>query len=165
MDHIFNDIDFVFVYIDDLLVASSDDKTHTEHLNVVLDRLDKFGLAVNTQKREFGKDEINFLGHKVSKNGIKPTNDKIISIKNYERPVTNKELSRFLGMINFYHRFIQNASEILKPLYDAMHYDTKSLTWTAEMNNAFQLIKSKLCDATLLKFPTPNSHLLPTHPT
>ena len=159
MDQVFNGIDFVFVYIDDILIASKDHPTHIKHLTKTLNLLKEAGLTINMDKCTFGKEEIEFLGHTISADGLKPAFNKVQAIKDYNRPTSSKELSRFVGMINFYHRFIKNAASTLKPLYEAVNLGHKQLVWSQDMVEAFDSTIKKLCQVTLLKFPIKNAPL------
>ena len=105
MDGVLRGLDMVFVYLDDILVASSDAKSHREHLHAVLSRLRDAGLAVNLKKCVLGKPEVTFLGHRVSAAGVVPLPQKVDAIQDMKKPETKVELQRFLGMVNYYHHF------------------------------------------------------------
>ena len=106
MDGVLRGLDMVFVYLDDILIASADPKSHWSHLRLVLTRLRDAGLAVNPKKCVLGKKEVTFLGHSVSEAGVVPLPQKVDAIGNMKKPETKVELQRFLGMINYYHRFV-----------------------------------------------------------
>ncbi|GBP20000.1 hypothetical protein EVAR_13766_1 [Eumeta japonica] len=76
----------------------------------------EYGMLINTSKCVFGADNVTFLGYNISAKGAKPLEQKVESIKNFPIPKTVKELRRFLGMINFYRRFIPDAARIQAPL-------------------------------------------------
>ena len=80
MDQVVRGLDFVYVYIDDLLVASSSPEEHEQHLRKLFARLAEYGLVINPDKCEFGKLELTFLGHHISKDGILPLQEKVQSI-------------------------------------------------------------------------------------
>ena len=113
MDLVLQDLDFLFVYLDDVLVASKDNQEHKKHLSILFDRLEEHSLVVKPKKCQFGVTEIDFLGHRVNKDGIKPLADKVEAIKAFPTPTIFKLLERFLGMMNFYHLFVPHAAEIL----------------------------------------------------
>ena len=117
MDSIFRDLPFTFVYLDDILVASPDQETHAVHLTTVFSRLHKAGLAINGEKCVLGASEVTFLGHRVSSSGLVPLPAKLDSIKSMQRPVTKVGLQRFLGCINYYHRFLPGIAGVLAPLH------------------------------------------------
>ena len=120
MDSVLQDIDCAFVYLDDILIASSSEKEHIEDLRIVFRRLTEQGLVIRLEKCLFGVPSLEFLGHQVSKNGSGPTQAKVEVIQNFPQPSTIKGLQEFLGMINFYHRFLPNIASILSPLYGAL---------------------------------------------
>ena len=100
--------------------------------------------------------EIDFLGHAVDKHGIKPLASKVTAIKEFPKPTNVKALQRFVGMVNFYHSFVPHATEMLRPLYQALtggKTRTKTLDWSEDMTKAFEATKEALADATLLHHP------------
>ena len=105
MDSVLQDIGSAFVYLDDILIASSSDKENINDLNAVFRRLKEHGLVIRLEKCIFGVSCLEFLGHQVSKDGSRPTQAKVEAIQNFPQPSTVKGLQEFLGMVNFYHRF------------------------------------------------------------
>ena len=102
MDGVTGQLSGVFSYIDDLLVASSTEEQHEHDLKQLFSALRRFGLVLNSSKCVFGVDSIEFLGHSVSAQGIRPLVSKVEAVRRFERPRTIKSLQRFLGMANFY---------------------------------------------------------------
>src|SRR5450830_2183464 len=102
MDQVLNGLEFCFVYLDDVLVASDDEEQHICDLKEVMERFTKQGLTLNLEKCRFGKPEVEFLGHKVSTSGAVPLTKYTEAIKSFHQP---EQLQRFLGMVNFYRRF------------------------------------------------------------
>ncbi|KMQ83734.1 gag pol polyprotein [Lasius niger] len=96
MNIILSGLDFCVCYLDDILKASVDEKEHAKHLYTVFTRLKQFGMTINLSKCLFGKEEIPFLGYLVSKQGIKPTSEKVKTIIDYKKPKTIHELRRFI---------------------------------------------------------------------
>lgn len=156
MDIVCQGLEFVFVYIDDILVASKDVPTHKHHLRLLFQRLQEHGLVINVSKCEFGRDSLDFLGHQITNTGIRPLPDKVDAITRFDRPTTVKGLQEFVGMLNFYRRFIPAAAEIMLPLFDALATKNKTLVWTHAMMQAFQDSKAALADACMLAHPCPN---------
>ena len=97
------DLDFVFVYIDDVFIASSSIEEHETHLRIVLERLEKFHLKLNLDKCEFAVSETTFLGYFVCASGYKPCPEKVKAILDFPKPKTVYELRKFLGVLNCYH--------------------------------------------------------------
>ena len=126
MDTTLRGLDFVFVYLDDILIASKSRQDHLEHLRQVLERLQTAGLSINLAKCQFGKSPIDFLGHRVDKNGAAPLPSKVEAITKFEKPTTVKGIQEFVGMINFYHKFVPNVAALLRPLFQAVSGKPKS---------------------------------------
>ena len=120
MDTVCQGLDFAFVYIDDILVASKDDESHQEHLRLLFQRLQGYGLVINVSKSQFGRDAIDFLGHHITHTGIMPLPDKVDAISRFQQPTTIKGLQEFVGMANFYRRFIPAAAQMMLPLFKAL---------------------------------------------
>lgn len=163
INEVLRGLDFVFPYIDDILVASESREQHKQHLEVVFKRFKDYGVIVNVSKCEFGKDSINFLGHTITKDGISPLKDKVRAILNFPQPKTLSELRSFLGMINFYHRFLPNIADILVPLNKLLagvkKKDKRPVSWTPEAVTSFQKAKDAMAGATLLHHPSQNAQL------
>ena len=159
MDMVCAGLDFVFVYLDDILIASESAAEHKEHLRILFHRLQEHGLVVKTEKCVFGVPEIDFLGHRVTSDGIQPLPIKVKAIAEFPTPTSITLLERFIGMVNFYHIFVPGAAEMMKPLYQALTGKPrpKILTWSHEMGKAFQEAKDALSNATLLHHPVPGA--------
>ncbi|KAL0867492.1 hypothetical protein ABMA27_008276 [Loxostege sticticalis] len=116
IDEALKDLPFCYGYIDDILVFSRSESLHFQHLQQLFQRLSEYGIVVNTAKCEFGRSRITFLSHEVTADGIRPLADKVKALQDYPVPKTVTELRRFLGMYNFYRRFIPGAAQIQGPL-------------------------------------------------
>ena len=103
MDGVLRGLPAVFVYLDDILIASPDLESHKRHLREVFKRLQDGGLAVNLKKCVLGQSEVTFLGHRISDAGVVPLPQKVEAIQKMPRPETKVNLQRFLGCINYYH--------------------------------------------------------------
>lgn len=153
MDVVGQDLDFVFIYLDDILVFSRSHREHRHHLRQLFRRLDEYGLVVNVDKCQFGRSTIDFLGHQISSDGVLPLPDKVDVIRNFPKPTTVKGLQEFNGMVNFYHRFVPGAARIMQPLYAALTRKPQVLLWTPDMDAAFETAKEALAGATMLSYP------------
>ena len=153
MDAILGDIPHVFVYLDDILVASPNKAEHLKDLRKVFEILDQNGLTINRKKCVFGKDSLDFLGHFVDSTGIRPQKEKVEAILTTKSPTTVKELRRFLGAINYYRRFVKAAAAHLYYLFCALKANPKKLEWTADMQKSFEKIKEVLAKRTMLHHP------------
>lgn len=156
IDEVLRGLDFCFPYIDDVLVASESEEQHMDHLRIIFNRLKQYSLVLNTNKSVFGQTQVKFLGYLVSHEGTLPLPDRVTDILQYQKPTTAKGLRQFLGMINFYRRFIPNASNTLANINDLLTPNLKgkaSISWTTETTQAFEHCKEQLAKATLLAHP------------
>nr|VZI00062.1 unnamed protein product [Spirometra erinaceieuropaei] len=159
IDHVLRDLPFVYAYIDDLLVVSRNKKEHKEQLALVFDRLDKFGVVINPSKCVLGVPSLEFLGHQVDSEGLRPLPSKVEAIRNIPPPTSNSQLQRFLGMVNFYRRFLPNCADLILPPTNMLSGPKGPLELTGEALTAFERIKNSLADATLLTHPAPEAQL------
>lgn len=115
-------------------------------------------------KSKFVEKEVEYLGYTVDQEGIRPTCDRVKAITNFQKPYNISELRRYLGIINFYHRFIENAAAILAPLNQyltgAKKRDKRPVEWTSQAEEAFNQSKERLTETTLLVHPRGNVKLL-----
>ena len=156
IDEVTRGLDFCFGYLDDILVFSKDEHNHERHLRQLFECLNKYGVLLNVNKCVFGVQEVTFLGYHVSADGTRPLDDKIRAIQEFPQPKTVKELRRFLGMLNFYHRFLPRVAQIQAPLNRLLMGPVKGshpIDWTPEALQAFIKCKESLCDAALLAHP------------
>ena len=162
MNGLFKRVDFAFVYLDDILVASSTPDLHAQHLEHIFSILRGAGLAINKKKCIFGASSVKFLGHTVSAAGIVPLASKVRAIVGMSCPGTKEQLQRFLGCINFYHRFVPHLAAVLAPLHaltSSVSSQKAPLTWSDEQVEAFSSAKTALADAVMLSHPKPGAAL------
>ena len=149
---------FVFVYLDNILVASYTEKDHLRDVRDVLLRLREFGLVINPDKSSFCLPSVDFLGHHVTAVAITPLQKHTDAINSFATPTSKKDVQRFLGLINFYRRFLPKIAAILKPLTDALRGPQRTkLQWTEECNSAFIKAKEQLTSKTQLFHPDPKA--------
>ena len=155
MDNVCQGLTRVFVYLDDILVASEDTNQHLTDLTELFGRLEDHGLVIKSTKCVLGVSSIEFLGHHVDAEGIVPLPEKVRAIRDFPRPSTVKGLQEFLGMLDFYHRFVPHVAEMLVPLHAGLSGRKRlaSLVWTPDMEDAFAAAKTALADVTLLVHP------------
>ncbi|GJQ89784.1 putative reverse transcriptase domain-containing protein [Tanacetum coccineum] len=143
---------FVIVFIDDILINSKDKKEHEKHLKAILELLKKEKLYAKFSKCEFWIPKVQFLGHVIDSRGIHVDPAKIESIKYWASPKTPTEIRQFLGLAGYYRRFIEGFSKIAKSMTKLTQKGIK-FDWGEKEENAFQLIKHKLCSAPILALP------------
>ncbi|XP_058816871.1 uncharacterized protein K02A2.6-like [Topomyia yanbarensis] len=114
MENLFRGINGLIVYMDDLLIYGATDEEHDQTLKEVLDRLQQMNMKVNEQKSQFGVREVIFLGHHVSTEVIRPTDEKIRAILDLQPPSSMTELRSLLGLINFVGKFVPNLASITR---------------------------------------------------
>ena len=156
MDQVLSGLPFAYDYIDDILVASSTEEEHLVHLREVCKRLDAYGIVINPDKCVLGAESLEFLGHQVDRHGIHPLEQKVEIIRTFPQPTSQRKLRQFLGLVNFYRRFIPSCAHILQPLHHLLSGSPKNdrrLEWNSEAEAAFVAIKEALADATLLVHP------------
>lgn len=143
----------VFVYLDDIVIVSETFEHHLRLLREVANRLAEANLSINLEKSKFGVKELPFLGYLLSTEGLRPNPEKVQAIVDYERPNTVTKLRRFLGMANYYRRFIDEFSGITSPLTDLLKTKSRIMGWNDAAEEAFNLIKEKLISAPILACP------------
>lgn len=155
----------VFVYIDDILIASRGEREHEADLRALFRRLSQHNLTVNREKSLLGVKSLSFLGHQVDGEGIRPLDEAVRDIDRMPRPNTVKEVKSFLGSITFYHRFLPRISHILQPLHQAARgpntkaNSRRKVVWGPEQQTAFEEAKTALRKATLLTHLTQDAEL------
>nr|XP_054761143.1 uncharacterized protein LOC129267455 [Lytechinus pictus] len=156
MDTVICGLPFVYVYLDDILVASSSKDEHETHVRLLFDRLQEYGIIVNPSKCQFGASSLSFLGHTVDNTGIRPLSDKVKIIRDFPAPTSLTKLREFLGLINFYRRFIPRCAEVLQPLTDLLKNRTKKnmpIDLGEKELLAFNHAKDQLANSTVLVHP------------
>jgi cleavage and polyadenylation specificity factor subunit 1 len=149
---------FVFVYLDDLLIFSKNRQEHLAHLHQVFEVLAKNGLRVNAAKCTFAAESVDYLGHTVTSSGISPIASHVQPILDFPPPHDVRALQKFLGMLNFFRRFLPGIAHTLKPLTD-LTSGKGAIKWTSEMHAAFLSAKQALASATPLFHPDPSAKL------
>lgn len=149
------------IYIDDILVASPTAKQHTQHLHQLFDRLQQYGLTIHHSKCVLGVSNLDFVGHRVTPEGIMPLPQKVEAIRDFPTPTTAQKLREFFGGVNYYHRFVPRAVEALAPLHDLLwgykKGSQKALKWTQAATTAFDTVKPQLALSVLLAYPQPHA--------
>ena len=147
------------VYLDDIIVLGSTFEEHTRNLESVISRLAAAKMSLRIDKCQFFKKEVSYLGHVISAEGVKPQEDKVSAIKHTPLPTTVKGIQSFLGLSNYYRRFIKDYSLIAAPIHKLLQghkhekRSSKTVTWTDEALQSFKLLKEKLTTDLVLSFP------------
>ena len=162
MNGILGNMDRVFVYLDDILIASPSLDQHLVDLHEVLRRLNEAGLCINRKKCTLAASQVKYLGHVVDASGVVPQPAKVEAILSMPRPNTKVELQRFLGCVNFFHRFLPDVAATLAPLHSltaSVSAQKAQLSWLPPHVEAFAAAKRALCGAVKLVHPDPTASL------
>ncbi|GFT16646.1 retrovirus-related Pol polyprotein from transposon 17.6 [Trichonephila clavipes] len=141
MHQVLAHLEFCIPYFDDLLIASSSEDEHLDHLHQIFSRLRDYGLKLNPDKCVLGKASVKFLGCLITAEGVKPLPDKVEAITNFSKADTISQLRRFLAMLNFYRRYLPHAAEVQAPLNKLLtnckKNDKRPVPWNEEAETAF----------------------------
>ena len=143
---------FVVVYLDDIVVYSSTLQEHVEHLKKVFKVLRENQLYVKREKCEFAQPKIHFLGHVISQGELRMDEAKVKAIQDWEAPTKMTELRSFLGLANYYRRFISGYSAIAAPLTELLKKNRPWL-WSEECEEAFEGLKAAVTKEPVLMLP------------
>lgn len=156
MDVILDDLnikdDEVFVYIDDILVATETEERHYEVLSMIFGAMRKARLRLKPQKCGFIREHVSFLGHIVNKNGVQTDPEKVTTIVDYPEPRNVGQLRTFLGMASYYRKFILGFSKIAKCLY-RLTSPKEGWTWKSQEKEAFERLKLAMSQTPVLAQP------------
>lgn len=147
--------DNVFVYLDDIIVASPTIEDHLDTLRRLGECLEEAGLSINFEKCEFCKSSLTYLGYVVDEGGLRTDPNKVKAIVEFPIPRTTTEIKRFLGMAGWYRRFVPNFSTFVSPILALIKgkHKRQSVSWSLEANAAFTEIKQLLASAPILASP------------
>ena len=149
MDQILQGLEGVICYLDDILISGKDEAQHLERLDAVLSRLEKCGLKLKKAKCQFMTTEVVYLGHVITEQGIAATPMKVSAIVDAPQPRNVTELRSFLGMLNYYAKFIPDLATLIHPLNELLQ-SHRPFKWTSECDNAFNAAKAELLAETVL---------------
>ena len=123
------------------------------HVEKVLQKLKEANLMLKLKKCKWCEQNIEFLGHIVGRDGLKPDPAKIEKIKNIKEPRDIMGIRSFLGLCSYYRRFIKGFSKIAKPLNELLKKENKDFKWTEKQQEAFDMLKEKLMNHPVLEYP------------
>ncbi len=146
---------FLFVYLDDILIFSQNERDHIQHVRLVLQRLLENRLFAKLEKCEFHAQSVPFLGFILSLEGIRMDPAKVEAVANWPTPDSRKAVQRFLGFANFYRRFIRGFSQIALPLTNLTSTRWR-FCWSEQAQEAFERLKGCFISAPILNNPDPS---------
>lgn len=141
----------VQVYFDDILITGKDDDEHLRTLETVLERLQKYGLRIRKDKCKFLQKSVEYLGHIIDKDGLHKAKPKVDAILNAPEPSNVGQLRSFLGMLQYYNKFIPNLATVVQPLNQLLRQNQKWV-WTKTAAEAFRSAKKLLSVAPVLTY-------------
>ena len=148
MDQILQGLPMVQCYLDDI-ISGRDYIEHMDNLSKVLGRLQEYGLKVNSYKCSFFRRQVRYLGHKIDAKGLHKTDDKVKAITDAPIPTDVGQLRSFLGLVQYYHRFLPNLATVLQPLHQLLHTGVK-FEWKKHHDTAFKRVKEAVTSETVL---------------
>ena len=151
---LFEGIEGVLTYQDDLICWASTEEEHDRRLKAIMERAQEVGLKFNFNKCQFKMPELVFLGHSLSKEGIKANKEKVIAIDNMPTPTNKQELQRFLGLVTYFGKFIPNLSSITEVLRKLLEKNV-AWHWYEVQQEAVNELKKCLMGKTVLKYFDP----------
>ena len=149
IEGILRGIPHVCVYLDDILITGETEAEHLKNLDAVLTRLEEGGMRLKRKKCSFMLPAVEYLGHNISAEGLRPTNEKIRAIVDAPVPQDVTQLRAFLGLLNYYAKFLKNLSSLLAPLYKLLEKKTHWV-WGKEQQEVFEAAKAQLTSTCLL---------------
>ena len=155
MDTVLQGIPGVACYIDDILISTKDERQHLQTLEEVFQRLEEHGFRLKEDKCVFLTHSVEYLGHLVDQEGIHPLPSKVAAIVQAPKPTNVRELRSFLGLVNYYGKFIPNLATIIHPLNKLLQTDRR-WKWSEECAEAFRLAKKQLTSSQLLTHYDPS---------
>lgn len=150
MNEVLEDCPNSLVYLDDILIHSESKEKHEKDIKRVLNKLREHKLIAKQSKCEFFKNELEFLGFTISDKGIAPNNAKVETIQNWPKPKNEKDAMKFMGLCNYYRRFVANFSKISAPINQ---YMSKHSKWTEVQDKAWNELKERLITPPILTIP------------
>ncbi|CAC5415726.1 unnamed protein product [Mytilus coruscus] len=161
MNEVIRDLNWksALVYVDDILIYSKNFEEHLCHLAALFDKLIEANLKLKPSKCQFACKEVQYLGHIITKEGIAVDPEKTASVHSFAAPKNVKEVRMFLGLCNYYRKFIHNYSKITSPLNQLLHKD-QQFKWTDECQRSLETLKTKLTSAPILVFPDFNKEFI-----
>lgn len=159
MENLFRGIEGLVVYMDDFLIHGETIEEHDAALKEVLHRIQKYNMKINEEKSVFGVSSVEFLGHIVSTEGIRTTDEKVQAIRSLQPPSSVSELRSLLGLVNFVGKFIPNLSALTFHMRSLLNKES-SFVWSETHTQELNTIKQMIASADYLGFFDPNDETI-----
>lgn len=159
MEQILHGLENVRAFQDDIIVGGFDKEHASRNVLSVCERLSQFNVKINIEKSKFLQESVNYLGHIVTSNGIKPNEEKVKAIVDAPEPRNLQQLQSYLGLINFYRKFIPNLSSELNVLYTLLNRNVE-FVWTDQCIQAFKKSKQLILNNNILEIYDPKKEII-----
>ena len=158
IDQVLDGVGGTSCILDDIIITGKNDQEHLDHLEEVLKRLQEHGLRINREKCDFFQKKVTYCGHEVDRDGLHKTQEKIDAVVNAPRPENVQQVRSFLGLVNYYHKFLPNLATTLNPLNQLLEQG-KQWNWTTECEEAFIKVKELIASDMVLTHYDPGRPL------
>lgn len=145
---------FAMNYMDKILICSKSIEEHLQHIEQVMIAMKQEGFKLKRSKCKFAQDQVEYLGHRLSENHIQPLNDNLKAIEQFPTPKNQKQIRSFLGKVNYYYKFIENASKMLEPMHKLLKKNV-DFNWDTKCQYSFKKAKLALCSSPVLAIYDP----------
>lgn len=145
---------FATNYMDDILIYSKNLDEHLKHVEKVMIAMKEEGFKLKKSKCKFAQDKVEYLGHLLSENSVQPLNDNLKAIKEFPVPKNQTQVRSFLGKLNYYYKFIENASKLLEPMHNLLRKNV-AFIWNDKCQKSFEEAKKVLCSSPVLSVYDP----------
>jgi hypothetical protein len=163
MNDVLQGLSFVSVYLDDILIFSKSPEEHISHVETVLKKIKEHGFFLKLSKCDFFQTSITYLGHLINADGIMPDPKKLSAVKDWPTPKSILDVRSFLGLANYFRRYVHDFSKIAVPLINwtkgnvsKRQSPTSWIVWTNECQQSFDTLRTALIDAPALMIPVFN---------
>ena len=156
IDTILQSLPGVQCILDDMIITGKNDAEHLANLDRVLQRLEQYGLRVNKDKCLFMQERVTYCGHEIDKSGLWKTKDKVDAVLNAPVPQNVAQLRSFLGLINYYNRYLPNLATVIKPLNELLEKNRKWV-WSDACQKAFENVKQLITSEPVLTHYDPKA--------
>ena len=159
IDQVLDGVKGTSCILDDMIITGKDDQEHLDHLGEVLKRLKEHGLRVNCEKCEFFQEKITYCGHVVDQDGLHKTQEKVDGVVHAQRPENVRQVRSFLGLLNYYRKFLPNLATVLHPLNQLLEQGNQ---WkrTTESEEVFDKVKKLITSDMVLTHYDPGRALI-----
>lgn len=149
MDQVLQGIPYTKCILDDMIITGRNDEEHLQNLSSVLQRLEEHGLRANLDKCQFLQERISYCGHHIDENGLHKSPEKVEAVQKAPRPETVTQLRSWLGLVNYYHKFLPGISTVLAPLNELLQQG-KKWHWSSSCEHAFNKVKELMTSEQVL---------------